>query len=183
MTTLCQTSGIVSTVTSVNYKTGAVKLTTADIPERMNLYFTEYRGILAARAALSGTDPITFDSSTGAIGIVQTHITSLTNSIGEGILFIGNNGILSVAEPDVDYPTIDYLTETLVPYEGAAYDLNLGENALIFGATGTTPSTPGAGEVAIYAKTTAVGSTGSVEIACYLMDQFGREVIISSILA
>jgi hypothetical protein len=54
-------------VSSVAGRTGTVTLSTSDVSEGSALYYTAAR----ARAALSGTGPITVDSSTGAIGITQ----------------------------------------------------------------------------------------------------------------
>ena len=90
-------------------------LTTTDIPEGSNLYYTDAR----ARAALSGTAPITYNSGTGAIGanaasantfnyLVQRDgtggflagavtVTNLTNSaltLGS-VVFAGTGGLLS----------------------------------------------------------------------------------------
>jgi hypothetical protein len=54
-------------VSSVAGRTGAVTLTTGDVAEGSALYFTDAR----ARAAISGTAPVTVSSATGAIGMTQ----------------------------------------------------------------------------------------------------------------
>jgi hypothetical protein len=59
-----------SDVNSVNNKTGIITLTTADISEQTNLYFTTTR----ARNAISVTAPLTY--STGVIGINQANGTT-----------------------------------------------------------------------------------------------------------
>lgn len=58
-------SEFASAVSSVNSEIGAVVLTTGDIAEDSNLYFTNAR----ARGAVSGTTPLTYNSGTGAFGI------------------------------------------------------------------------------------------------------------------
>ena len=62
-------------VTSVNTKIGDVVLKTVDIAEDTNLYHTTAR----ARGAVSGTSPISYNSSTGAISHVDSasirHVT------------------------------------------------------------------------------------------------------------
>ena len=54
-----------SDVTSVNTKTGTVVLTTADISEQTNLYYTDTR----ARASHSATAPLVYNSTSGNISI------------------------------------------------------------------------------------------------------------------
>lgn len=61
--------------------------TTSDLPEGSNLYYTDAR----ARAALSGTSPITYNSSTGAIGL------------NEGAITHNNLGGLTTGDPHTQY--------------------------------------------------------------------------------
>lgn len=63
--TLEVNAALLQLVTSVNGKTGAVVLTTTDISEGTNLYFTTAR----ARQSISGGDNVTYDNSTGVISV------------------------------------------------------------------------------------------------------------------
>ncbi len=60
------------TVQSVNGQTGSVSLTTDDIPEGTNLYYTD----ALARAAISGTAPVAYDNSTGVISMAVADTTT-----------------------------------------------------------------------------------------------------------
>jgi hypothetical protein len=62
-----------SPVTSVNGQVGTVNLTTTNIAEGSNKYFTDAR----ARAALSATGPLIYNSTTGVFGI--TAANNITN--------------------------------------------------------------------------------------------------------
>jgi hypothetical protein len=61
-----------ATVVSVNGFTGAVSLTTDDIPEGANLYYTD----ALARDAISGTAPVDYDSATGVISMAAADTTT-----------------------------------------------------------------------------------------------------------
>jgi hypothetical protein len=64
-------------VTSVNTLTGVVVLTTANISENTNLYYTDAR----ARAAISeGSTQLSYDSGTG----VLTYTQGNTDTVAEG---------------------------------------------------------------------------------------------------
>ena len=76
-------------VTSVNSQTGAVTLTTTNIAEGTNLYYTDGR----ARAALSGGTGVTYNSTTGTIAIGQSVATSAT-PVFAGVQANGSSGIL-----------------------------------------------------------------------------------------
>lgn len=58
---------IVVPVTSVNGQTGSVVLTTTDINEGTNLYYTDTR----ARASISASSPLQYNSGTGALSITD----------------------------------------------------------------------------------------------------------------
>ena len=76
------TSGIITVtggVTSVNNKTGAVTISTKDVGEDTNLYYTDAR----ARAAISVTGGASYDSRTGVI-TVTGYTTPTTTAITEG---------------------------------------------------------------------------------------------------
>lgn len=82
-------------VTSVNGQTGAVSLTTTNINEGTNLYYTDAR----ARAALSGTSPINYNSSTGAFTLDTVGVTKggtgLTSATVGDILYASASNTLS----------------------------------------------------------------------------------------
>lgn len=59
-------------VQSVNSFTGAVNLTTADVPEVTNLYFTTAR----VRTSISVNAPISYNSSTGVLSIPQANTSN-----------------------------------------------------------------------------------------------------------
>ena len=61
-----------SPLSSVNGQTGTVTLTTSDLAEGVNLYYTDAR----TRSTLSANGPLTYSSATGAFGITQA-----TNSL------------------------------------------------------------------------------------------------------
>ena len=67
-------------VTSVNSQTGAVTLTTSNISEGTNLYYTNTRATSAARAAISVSGSLSYNPSTGVISYTTpTTIASLSN--------------------------------------------------------------------------------------------------------
>ena len=92
-------------VQSVNGKTGTVVLTTTDVAEGTNQYYTDAR----ARAALSASTGISYNSSTGAI---SSTITQYTDALARGALTAGtgisynsttgqisNSGVLTETDP------------------------------------------------------------------------------------
>jgi hypothetical protein len=129
-------------VSSVAGRTGAVTLSTSDVSEGSALYYTDAR----ARAAISGTAPITVNSTTGAIGIqpasgaANGYLSSAdwttfndkqaalgyspVNKAGDtmsGSLAMGNNKITGLADPAAaaDATTKSYADANL---GGAAFD-------------------------------------------------------------
>lgn len=72
-------------VTSVNSKTGAVVLSTSDVGEGSNLYFTTAR----ARGAVSAGTSISYDSATGVISTTQNLTTAGSPSFA-GLTLTGN---------------------------------------------------------------------------------------------
>jgi len=84
-------------VTSVNTHGGDVVLTTSDINEGSNLYFTTAR----ARSALSAGTGISYNSSTGAISTSQSITTSASPTFA-GLTLTGNMGITGSIVPSAD---------------------------------------------------------------------------------
>ena len=107
-------------VTSVNGQTGAVTLTTTNIAEGTNLYYTDGR----ARAALSGGTGVTYNSTTGVIAIGQSVATSAT-PIFAGVQANSSSGLL-----------VYNSAGTLVATFGSANTTNTSVNA-ISGTTAT----------------------------------------------
>jgi len=94
-------------VTSVNTLTGAVTLSTTNISEGTNLYYTDTR----TRAAISAGTGVNYNSSTGIISIDQavgTNSNVQFNSIAIGLTPVTNNGILQLG----GYAAIKALIET-----------------------------------------------------------------------
>ena len=88
-------------VTTVNTYGGAVVLNADDVLEKAsapnNLYFTNAR----ARAALSGTGSISYNSSTGVITTTQSLTTSASPTFA-GLTLTGNVGITGSIVPTAD---------------------------------------------------------------------------------
>jgi Collagen triple helix repeat (20 copies)/Chaperone of endosialidase len=76
-------------VISVNGQTGSVTLSTTNITEGVNLYYTDAR----ARGAISGTGAVTYNATTGAIGDQLTVSTGLSRS-GNDIAFTGTTTVV-----------------------------------------------------------------------------------------
>jgi len=95
------TTGVISytappaPVTSVNGQTGAVTLTTTNIAEGTNLYYTDAR----SRAALSAGTGISYNNSTGVITSTITQYTDAQAraalSAGTGISYNSSTGVIT----------------------------------------------------------------------------------------
>lgn len=81
-------------VQSVNTKTGAVTLTTTDISEGTNLYFTNARTRSAISASGTG---LTYNSSTGALTFDQTALSIAETQIPNGSILarVADNEVIS----------------------------------------------------------------------------------------
>lgn len=88
-------------VTSVNGETGAITIDTGDVAENGNQYFTQSR----ARASLSGTGAVSYNSSTGVITTTQNLTTAGTPSFA-GITLTG--GISSIAGDIIPSADVTY---------------------------------------------------------------------------
>ena len=69
-------------VTSVAGKTGNISLTTSDVSEGVNLYYTDTRAQSSAKRALSATAPISYDPASGRISLGQS------SSVSSGFLSV-----------------------------------------------------------------------------------------------
>ena len=147
-------TAIGSGVSSVNGLVGAVVLDTDDIQELVsptNKWFTDTR----ARAALSASSPLTYNSGTGAFGI------QVANGLQNGYLSsadwttfnakqaaLNGTGFVKISGTTISYDNSTYLTTSAaatnyVPYTGATANVNLGLNysltaALIIKSGGTS---------------------------------------------
>jgi hypothetical protein len=88
-------------VTSVNGETGAITIDTGDVAENGNQYFTQSR----ARASLSGTGAVSYNSSTGAITTTQ-NLTTAGSPAFAGLTLTG--GISSIAGDIIPSADITY---------------------------------------------------------------------------
>ena len=129
-------------VTSVNGFTGAVVLTTTNIAEGTNLYYTDAR----ARAAISAGTGLSYNSSTGAINFSTAAVgtwaatpssanlaAAMTDETGSGSLVFGTSPTLSGPTIDGANPYIQFNNGSAVTvaagkqwYDGATGSWNLG---------------------------------------------------------
>ena len=129
-------------VSSVNGYTGAVNLTTDDIPEGLtNLYYLNSR----ARAALSATSPLLYDNSTGISSIQQsnniqdgylssTDWVTFNNKQGAITLTtVGSSGPSTLISNTLNIPNYGGALTGYVPYTGATTNVNLGEYGISAG--------------------------------------------------
>ena len=119
-------------VVSVNGYTGAVSLTTSDISEGTNQYFTTTR----ARASVSAGTGISYNSTSG---VITNTITQYTDADARAALsFTAGSGAYNSSTGVITIPTNNnqitngagYITTSdlsgLVPYTGATANLDLG---------------------------------------------------------
>ena len=127
-------------VTSVNGFTGTVVLTTTNIAEGTNLYYTDAR----ARAAISAGTGLSYNSTTGAMNFSTAAVgtwaatpssanlaAAMTDETGSGSLVFGTSPTLSGPTIDGASPYIN-MTPTTAPtyaegrvfYDSAAHTLN-----------------------------------------------------------
>ena len=120
--TSASNTNITFPVTTVNGFAGTVVLTTSDVAEGTNQYFTTAR----AQAAISGTAPISVAS--GVVSITQSSAI--------------NNGFLSSTDWNTFNNKLSTATaaSTYVPYTGATGNVNLGTFSLAAGIGSFTSS-------------------------------------------
>jgi hypothetical protein len=159
-------TAIGSGVSSVNGLVGAVVLDTDDIQELVsptNKWFTDTR----ARAALSASSPLTYNSGTGAFGIQVANgsqngylsSTDWTTFNGKQAALSGT-GFVKISGTIISYDNSTYLTtsaaaSTYVPYTGATSNLNMGTG--VYGIN--------AGQYLIFTKNGASGVGNSSYLA------------------
>lgn len=115
-------------VASVNEKTGAITLTTSDITEGTNLYFTNAR----ARSALSAGTGISYNSTTGVISISSVPNSSLSNSsitIGSTSISLGGTatsvaGLVDVVTKKASYADSNNVSKVYTYYNEETQSLD-----------------------------------------------------------
>jgi autotransporter-associated beta strand protein len=121
-------SGVISfndAVTSVNDRTGAVVLTSTEITEGSNLYFTNTR----ARNAISGTGGVVYDSATGSITLDSNIPKKDTVNVWtkqQACLMVSSN-VSGSTTVNLDLGNVITLTPT------AAFDIAAVDNAIAGG--------------------------------------------------
>jgi hypothetical protein len=137
-------------VTSVNTLTGAVVLTTTNIAEGTNLYYTDARVgtylttnsyatqtyVGTQIANLVASSPATLDTLNelaAALGNDPSFATTVATSIGTKQAQLNGTGFVKISGTTISYDNSTYLTtgtasSTYVPYTGATADLVLGAN-------------------------------------------------------
>ena len=147
-------TAIGSGVSSVNGLVGAVVLDTDDIQELaspVNKWFTDLR----ARAAISVSSPLAYNSGTGLITIAQAtgsangYLSSTDwTTFNSKQAALSGTGFVKISGTTISYDNSTYLTTSAaatnyVPYTGATANVNLGLNysltaALIIKSGGTS---------------------------------------------
>tara|TARA_R100001369_G_scaffold92094_1_gene135445 strand:- start:2304 stop:5273 length:2970 start_codon:yes stop_codon:yes gene_type:complete len=120
-----------SSVTSVNSQTGAVVLTSANIAENTNLYYTDAR----ARASISeGSTQLAYNSTTG----VLTYTQGNTDGVAEGSnnLYYTDSRVVAKINSSVDKTFIDNLNVVAASASGNAATATTLEAARTIAMTG-----------------------------------------------
>ena len=176
-------------VTSVNGFTGAVVLTTTNIAEGTNLYYTDAR----ARAAISAGTGLSYNSSTGAMNFSTAAVgtwaatpssanlaAAMTDETGSGSLVFGTAPTLSAPVIDGANPYIQFNNGSAVTvaagklwYDGSTGSWNagmgggnitqqIGEELFVYGkASAAITDSP----LQIVYHTGTVGSSGVIKFA------------------
>ena len=139
-----------SPVTSVNTLTGAVVLTTANISENTNLYFTDAR----ARAAISeSSTQLAYNSTTGVLTFTQGD----TDTVSEGTTN------LYYTDARVQAVSINNVVEDTTPQLGGNLDVN--GNAIISTSNGAINLDPNGSGVVVF-KGNATKGSGQFKLNC-----------------
>jgi hypothetical protein len=152
-------TAIGSGVSSVNTLVGAVVLDTDDIQELVsptNKWFTDTR----ARAALSASSPLAYNSGTGVFSIPAStssqngYLTSTDwTTFNAKQPALSGTGFVKISGTTISYDNSTYLTtssaaSTYVPYTGATANVDLGTHTLL-AAKGTFSSSGSSDTVGI----------------------------------
>lgn len=159
------TGGGAGGVTSVNGQTGVVTLTTTDIPEGTNQYYTDAR----ARNAISSTAPIAYDNTTGVISEAKA-----TGTV-DGYLAATDFATFAAKEPAIAAGT------TTQYWRGDKTFQTLNTAALLAVVSGTPQAAGKIGEIVTSTvaanTTTGVGASGAYGNVTSITLQAGAYVI------
>lgn len=121
-------------VISVNGYTGAVTLTTSDIAEGTNLYYTDARVRQAISENIVG---INYDSNTGLFSLASGYVIPTTteqsnwntayNNRISSLTTVGNSGAATLVSNTLNIPNYTLGGLGGVPYTGATANVDLGE--------------------------------------------------------
>ena len=153
------------TVTSVNGQTGAVVLTTTDVAEGTNLYYTDAR----ARAAISAGTGISYDNSTGVVtNAAPDQTVALTDGTAIDVTGTYPNFTINNTAPD---QTVVLTAGTGISTSGTYPNFTIANTAPSLGGDVVGPASATDNAVARYDTTTGkllqnslviIGDTGSV---------------------
>ena len=143
-------------VISVNGYIGAVTLTTSDIAEGTNLYYTDARVRQAISENIVG---INYDNNTGVFSLASGYVIPTTteqsnwntayNNRISSLTTLGNSGAATLIQNVLNIPNYTLSGLGGVPYTGATANVNLGEFGIQGGYFGydltptNTPTTQG----------------------------------------
>ena len=174
-------------VTSVNGLTGAVVLTTTNIAEGTNLYYTDAR----ARAAISAGTGLSYNSTTGAMNFSDSAVATwaatptsanlkaaVTDETGSGALVFGTQPTLSKPSIDGTDPYIQFFNGAAVTSAAGRMWYNSNDGTLNFGMGGGNITQQVGEELFVYGKATATISDSPLQIV-YKTGTIGASGVIT----
>lgn len=174
-------------VTSVNGFTGAVVLTTTNIAEGTNLYYTDAR----ARAAISAGTGLSYNSTTGAMNFSDSAVATwagtptsahlkaaMTDETGSGSLVFADGPTLSAPVIDGANPYIRFLNGSAVTSAAGRLWYNGNDGSLNFGMGGGNITQQVGEELFVYGKATATIADSPLQIV-YKTGTIGASGVIT----
>ncbi len=174
-------------VTSVNGFTGAVVLTTTNIAEGTNLYYTDAR----ARAAISAGTGLSYNSTTGAMNFSDSAVATwagtptsahlkaaMTDETGSGSLVFADGPTLSAPVIDGANPYIRFLNGSAVTSAAGRLWYNGNDGSLNFGMGGGNITQQIGEELFVYGKATATIADSPLQIV-YKTGTIGASGVIT----
>jgi hypothetical protein len=174
-------------VTSVNGFTGAVVLTTTNIAEGTNLYYTDAR----ARSAISAGTGLSYNSTTGAMNFSDSAVATwaatpssanlkaaMTDETGSGALVFGTQPTLSKPSIDGSDPYIQFFNGSAVTSAAGRMWYNGNDGTLNFGMGGGNITQQVGEELFVYGKATATISDSPLQIV-YKTGTIGASGVIT----
>jgi len=160
-------------VTSVNGQVGTVVLTTTNIAEGTNEYYTDAR----ARAALSAGTGLNYNSTTGAMNFSDSAVATwagtptsahlkaaMTDETGSGALVFAEGPTLSAPTIDGANPYIRFLNGAAVTNAAGRMWYNGNDGSLNFGMGGGNITQQIGEELFVYGKATATIADSPLQI-------------------